>query len=62
MEPVKKRKEEGKRVRAEREEVLDVLFSAFEKHQFYTLKDLVGITQQPVVSDEKILTICCLLT
>lgn len=45
----KKRKEEGKRARAEKEEVMEKLFSAFEKHQYYTLKDLVHITQQPVV-------------
>ena len=49
-EPEKRRKEENKRVRAERDEVLETLFSAFEKHQFYTLRDLVNITQQPVVS------------
>ncbi|XP_002160344.3 general transcription factor IIF subunit 2 isoform X1 [Hydra vulgaris] len=59
MEPIKKRKEEGKRVRAERDEVLEVLFSAFEKHQFYTLKDLVGITQQPVVHLKAILRDVC---
>lgn len=26
-----------------------MLFSAFEKHQYYNLKDLVDITKQPVV-------------
>ncbi len=50
MEREKKRKDEGKRARAEREEVLDRLYSAFEKHQYYSLKDLVNLTQQPVVS------------
>uniref|UniRef100_A0A2K6TB63 General transcription factor IIF subunit 2 n=1 Tax=Saimiri boliviensis boliviensis TaxID=39432 RepID=A0A2K6TB63_SAIBB len=28
--------------------VLDMLFSAFEKHQYCNLKDLVDITKQPV--------------
>lgn len=27
-----------------------MLFSAFEKHQYYNIKDLVDITKQPVVS------------
>lgn len=26
-----------------------MLFSAFEKHQYYNIKDLVDITKQPVV-------------
>lgn len=31
--------------------MLEMLFSAFEKHQYYNLKDLVRITNQPVVSE-----------
>ncbi len=46
----KKKKEEGKRARVDKQQVLDMLFSAFEKHQFYNIKDLVDITKQPVVS------------
>lgn len=46
----KKKKSEGKMVRAERQVVLDMLFSAFEKHQYYNIKELVDITKQPVVS------------
>lgn len=46
----KKKKSEGKMVRAERQLVLDMLFSAFEKHQYYNIKALVDITKQPVVS------------
>lgn len=45
----RKRKEDGKRARAEKDEVMEKLFSAFEKHQYYTRKDLVHITQQPYV-------------
>ncbi|XP_033990034.1 general transcription factor IIF subunit 2-like [Trematomus bernacchii] len=44
----KKKKSEGKMVRAERQVVLDMCFSAFEKHQYYNIKDLVDITKQPV--------------
>lgn len=46
----KKKKEEGKRARADKQKVLEMLFSAFEKHQYYNIKDLVEITKQPVVS------------
>ena len=37
-------------MRASTEEVREMLYGAFEKHQYYSLKDLVQITQQPVVS------------
>ena len=45
----RKKKEDGKRARADKQQVLDILFSAFEKHQYYNIKDLVDITKQPVV-------------
>lgn len=50
LEYERKKKEEGKRARADKQQVLDMLFSAFEKHQYYNIKDLVDITKQPVVS------------
>jgi len=50
LEYEKKKKEEGKRSRADKQKVLEMLFSAFEKHQYYNIKDLVDITKQPVVS------------
>ena len=34
----------------DKDKVKDLLFNAFERHQYYTFKDLVGITQQPTVS------------
>lgn len=46
----KKQKLEGKRARAEKADVLDMLFKAFERHQYYYMKDLIKITQQPSVS------------
>ncbi|XP_013858469.1 general transcription factor IIF subunit 2 isoform X2 [Austrofundulus limnaeus] len=51
----RKKKEEGKRARAEKQQVLDMLFSAFEKHQYYNIKDLVDITKQPVTYLKEIL-------
>ncbi|KAM4863902.1 general transcription factor IIF subunit 2-like isoform X1 [Urocitellus parryii] len=44
----RKKKNDGKRVKADKQHVLDTLFCAFEKHQYYNLKDLVDITKQPV--------------
>uniref|UniRef100_A0A3P8WJT4 General transcription factor IIF subunit 2 n=1 Tax=Cynoglossus semilaevis TaxID=244447 RepID=A0A3P8WJT4_CYNSE len=45
LEYERKKKEEGKRARADKQQVLDMLFSAFEKHQYYNIKDLVDITK-----------------
>ncbi|XP_036421404.1 general transcription factor IIF subunit 2b [Colossoma macropomum] len=51
----KKKREEGKRARADKEKVLEMLFSAFEKHQYYNIKNLVEITKQPVIYLKEIL-------
>ncbi|KAG9348995.1 hypothetical protein JZ751_029312 [Albula glossodonta] len=51
----KRKKEEGKRARADKQQVQDMLFSAFEKHQYYNIKDLVDITKQPVTYLKEIL-------
>lgn len=37
-------------MRDNKDAVLDMLFAAFEKHQYYNIKDLVKITKQPIVS------------
>ncbi|XP_071495846.1 general transcription factor IIF subunit 2-like [Diadema setosum] len=52
----KKKKEMGKKPRMEKEKVMDILFSAFEKHQYYQLKDLSKITEQPVPYLKEILS------
>jgi hypothetical protein len=39
-----------KRTRDNREKVLDLIFAAFQSHEFYTFTDLVNKTQQPPVS------------
>ncbi len=44
-----KKKSEGKKARDDKEKVQDMLFAAFEKHQYYNIKDLVKLTNQPVV-------------
>ncbi|XP_071085826.1 general transcription factor IIF subunit 2-like [Haliotis cracherodii] len=55
----KRKKEESKRSRLDREKVQDMLFNAFEKHQYYNVKDLVKITNQPVPYLKEILKEIC---
>ncbi|GFR80556.1 general transcription factor IIF subunit 2-like [Elysia marginata] len=55
----KKSKKTEKRSRAEKDKVMDILFNAFEKHQFYNIKDLMGITKQPVPYLKEILKEIC---
>ena len=55
QQPSKSKKEEGKRSRMDKDKVTDMLFSAFEKHQYYNVKDLVRITDQPIVSTYSII-------
>ena len=56
----KGKKEEGKRARMDREPVQELLFNAFEKHQYYNVKDLVRITQQPITWLKEILKEICI--
>lgn len=37
---MKKKTAEGKKARDDKEAVLNMLFAAFEKHQYYNIKDL----------------------
>ena len=41
-------KAEGKKSRDDKDHVMELLFSLFEKHQYYNIKDLVKETRQPV--------------
>lgn len=43
-----RKKAEGKKARDDKSSVLDMLFNAFEKHQYYNIKDLVKVTRQPI--------------
>ena len=54
-----KKKEDGKRFRGEKQDVYNMLFKAFEKHQYYNIKDLVAITQQPVTYLKEIMKEIC---
>lgn len=47
---VSKPKQLDKRARDNREMVLNLIFSSFKTHEFYTFKDLVHKTSQPPVS------------
>lgn len=55
IEHEKKKKEEGKRAREDEDVVKALLFNAFERHQYYNLKDLISITKQPVAYLKSIL-------
>lgn len=46
----KQKESEGKKAREDKDKVLEMLFSAFEKHQYYNIKDLQKLTKQPIVS------------
>lgn len=54
-----KKKAEGKKARDDKDSVLNVLFAAFEKHQYYNIKDLQKITRQPIVYLKEILKEVC---
>lgn len=55
----KKKKSEGKKSRTDKNAVMDMLFNAFEKHQYYNIKDLVTITNQPISYLKEILKEIC---
>ena len=54
-------KAEGKKLRDDKEKVMEVLFGLFEKHQYYNIKDLVKETRQPVTYLKVSLSAVCLL-
>lgn len=54
-----RKKEEGKKTRLEKEQVQELLFAAFEKHQYYNVKDLVRITNQPITFLKEVLKEIC---
>ncbi|VDN09720.1 unnamed protein product [Dibothriocephalus latus] len=47
-----RKKLEGKNIRRERDDVLQDLFKAFERHQYYAVKDLMLLTKQPMLLKE----------
>ncbi|GAB0092915.1 General transcription factor IIF subunit 2 [Sergentomyia squamirostris] len=54
-----RKKTEGKKARDDKNAVQDMLFNAFEKHQYYNIKDLVKITKQPIGYLKEILKEVC---
>lgn len=54
-----RKKSEGKKSRDDKDKVLEMLFGAFEKHQYYNLKDLVKLTNQPVGYLKEVLKEVC---
>lgn len=59
LEYARKKKEQGKKMRDDKDKVLSMVFAAFEKHQFYNIKDLVRLTMQPVTYLKEILGEIC---
>nr|CAB3251302.1 general transcription factor IIF subunit 2 [Phallusia mammillata] len=49
------KKKADKSVRMERDELQSALFKAFEKHQYYNIKDLKDITAQPITFLKEVL-------
>ena len=56
---LKKKKEEGKKMRDDKEKVQEIIFALFEKHQYYNIKDLIRETRQPVQYLKEILNEIC---
>jgi len=54
-----RKKAEGKKARDDKDKVLEMLFAAFEKHQYYNVKDLVKITNQPIGYLKEVLKEVC---
>jgi len=54
-----RKKAEGKKMRDDKDIVQNKLFAAFEKHQYYNIKDLERITKQPVPYLKEILKEIC---
>ncbi|XP_045623298.2 general transcription factor IIF subunit 2-like [Procambarus clarkii] len=57
--PLMKKKAEGKTIRDDKDKVMELLFAAFEKHQYYNIKDLHKITRQPITYLKDILKDLC---
>jgi len=59
LEYAQRKKDEGKKTRLDKEVVMNGLFKAFESHQYYNVKDLVRITNQPITFLKEILKEIC---
>lgn len=65
MEILAKRRKEmlqnKKRERLDREDVLEIVFNAFEKHDLWTVRDLADFSGQPVAYIQEIVSEVCVL-
>ncbi|KAF7278963.1 hypothetical protein GWI33_007772 [Rhynchophorus ferrugineus] len=59
IEYMERKKAEGKKARDDKDAVLEMLYAAFEKHQYYNIKDLAKITKQPITYLKDILKEVC---
>ena len=55
----KRKQSEGKKSRDDKDHVIEILMSLFEKHQYYKINDLVKYTKQPVTYLKEILKEVC---
>jgi len=55
----RQKKQEGKKMRDDKDKVQEILFALFEKHQFYNIKDLAQETRQPMAYLKQILKEVC---
>jgi transcription initiation factor TFIIF subunit beta len=53
------KKAQGKRIRDDKDVVFNMLFAAFEKHQYYNINDLQKITRQPMGFLKEVVTEIC---
>merc|ERR1719427_2561554 len=58
-EDTKRKKVEGKKIRMSKDESEAKLYEAFEKHQYYSFKDLQSITNQPSAFLSEVLKSIC---
>ncbi|XP_071552072.1 general transcription factor IIF subunit 2 [Panulirus ornatus] len=54
-----RKKSEGKKARDDKDKVMEMLYAAFEKHQYYNIKDLQKLTRQPITYLKEILKEVC---
>ena len=55
----KRKQTEGKKSRDDKDHVIEILMSLFEKHQYYKINDLVKYTKQPVTYLKEVLKDVC---
>lgn len=57
----KKQLQDKKRERLDKQDVIDIIFNAFEKHEFWTVRDLADFSGQPVAYIQELVSEICVL-